>query len=68
MELKDFTQVSPYRWVLEKDKSKSSQVKMNVNAEIFATENILNSAIADQALQQVINVSSLPGILSISIC
>jgi tRNA-splicing ligase RtcB len=66
MELKDFTQVSPYRWVLEKDKSKSSQVKMNVNAEVFATENILNSAIADQALQQVINVSSLPGILSCS--
>ena len=66
MELKDFTQISPYRWVLEKDKFKSSQVKMNVNAEIFATENILNSAIDDQALQQVINVSSLPGILSYS--
>jgi len=66
MELKDFNQVSPYRWVLEKDKSKSSQVKMNVDAEVFATENILSSAIDDQALQQVINVSSLPGILSYS--
>jgi tRNA-splicing ligase RtcB len=66
MELKDFTQVSPYRWVLEKDKYKSSQVKMNVDAEVFATENILNNAIEDQAIQQVINVSSLPGILSYS--
>jgi tRNA-splicing ligase RtcB len=66
MELKDFTQVSPYRWVLEKDKYKSSKVKMNVDAEVFASEGILNNAIEDQAIQQVINVSSLPGILSYS--
>ncbi|UCH94393.1 MAG: RtcB family protein [Candidatus Aminicenantes bacterium] len=64
MELKDFTKVSPYRWVAEKDKHKSSKTKMNVDAEIFATEAILKNAVEDQAIQQVINVSSLPGILS----
>ena len=63
MELKDFKRVSPYRWVLEKDKNKS----MNVDAEIFGTEEILNTAIEDQSIQQVINVSSLPGIVSNSL-
>ena len=55
MELKDFTQVSPYQWVLEKDKFKTVKVKMNVDAKIFATEAILSRAIEDQALQQGIN-------------
>jgi tRNA-splicing ligase RtcB len=66
MELKEFTQISPFRWMLEKDKYKSSKVNMNVNAEIFATQDILSNSIEDQAIQQVINVSSLPGIISYS--
>ncbi len=64
MEVKDFTRVSPYRWVLEKNKSPKDKVRMNVDAEVFATEAILKNALEDQAVQQVINVSSLPGILS----
>jgi tRNA-splicing ligase RtcB len=64
MELKEFTEVSPYRWILDKDKHKSDKVKMNVDAEIFATGEILKNALEDQAIQQVINVSSLPGILT----
>jgi tRNA-splicing ligase RtcB len=62
MELKDFKKVTPYRWVLEKDKHKP--LKMNVDAEIFATEDILQSAIEDNSIQQVVNVSSLPGIVA----
>jgi len=60
MELKDFNRVSPHRWVLEKNKEKS----MNVDAEIFATEEILRAAVEDQSINQVINVASLPGIVS----
>lgn len=59
MELKDFEKSSPYRWVLEKNKNKS----MNVDAEVFATEEILKTAIEDQSVTQVVNVSSLPGIV-----
>lgn len=58
MDLNDFIKVSPYRWVLDKVKG------MNTEAEIFASEDILNAAIQDQAIQQVINVSALPGIAS----
>ena len=60
MELKDFNKLSPYRWVLEKKKNKM----MNVDAEIFATEDILKNAVQDASVQQVINVSFLPGIVS----
>ncbi|MCP4157656.1 MAG: RNA-splicing ligase RtcB, partial [bacterium] len=37
---------------------------MRVDVEVFASEKILNSAIADSSIQQAINVSSLPGIVS----
>lgn len=60
MELGEFNKLSPYRWVLEKDKSKG----MKVDAEIFATEEILKTAIEDASVHQVINVSALPGIVS----
>ena len=63
MEIKDFNKLSPYRWVLDKKKNKM----MNVDAEIFATEEILMRAIEDASIQQVINVSSLPGIVSRSL-
>lgn len=58
MDRKDFIKVSPYRWVLDKTKG------MNTEAEIFASEDILEAAIRDQSIQQVVNVASLPGIAS----
>jgi tRNA-splicing ligase RtcB len=58
MELNDFMEVSPFHWVLKKEKSKI----MNVDAEIFASRGILEKAVEDGSIQQVINVSSLPGI------
>ncbi len=60
MELNSFEQKSPFQWVLEKGYDKS----MRVDATIFASEEILQTAIDDQSIQQVINVSSLPGIIS----
>jgi tRNA-splicing ligase RtcB (3'-phosphate/5'-hydroxy nucleic acid ligase) len=62
MERKDFNEVSPHRWVLDKNKHKS----MRTDVEIFGTEAILDTAIEDQSIQQVINVSSLPEIVSSS--
>jgi len=63
MELKDFDKISDSRWLLPKSKDKT----MNVDAEIFASEEILKNAIEDSSMQQVVNVSSLPGILSNSL-
>jgi tRNA-splicing ligase RtcB len=60
MEPGEFNKLSPYRWVLDKGKNKA----MKVDAEIFATEEILKTAINDASIQQVINVSALPGIVS----
>ncbi|MCP5104065.1 MAG: RtcB family protein [bacterium] len=60
MELNDFDKMSDYRWVLDKKKNKL----MNVDAEIFADQGILQTAVADESIQQVINVASLPGIVS----
>jgi tRNA-splicing ligase RtcB len=67
MELNDFTSISPYRWILEKNKPQNQKIAMNADAEIFATEEILKNAVEDQAIQQVINVAALPGIVSHSI-
>jgi len=58
MELGNFNKLSPYRWVLKKRET------MKVDAEIFATEDILKTAIDDASVQQVVNVASLPGIVS----
>jgi tRNA-splicing ligase RtcB len=63
MELKDFDKISDSRWLLPKSKDKS----MNVAAELFASEEILKNALEDASVQQVVNVSSLPGILSNSL-
>jgi tRNA-splicing ligase RtcB len=59
----DFNKISDYRWLLEKNK----KLKMNTDAEIFATEDILNAALADLSIQQVVNVAGLPGIVSRSL-
>ena len=63
MEIKDFIKISTFRWLLEKKKNKL----MKADAEIFATENILKSSIGDSSIQQVINVSALPEIVSRSL-
>lgn len=63
VEFSDFTQVSPYRWMLKKDKKR----EMRTHADLFVTEAMLKNAIGDGAINQVINVATLPGIASHSI-
>ncbi len=63
MELKDFDKISDFHWRLPKNKDHT----MNVDADIFAAETILKNALDDNAIQQVLNVAALPGILSNSI-
>jgi len=60
LELKDFDKVGDFRWLLPRQKNSS----MKVDAEIFATEDILAAAVGDASIDQVINVASLPGILA----
>lgn len=61
--IKDFKKVSPFHWVLEKNK----KLGMRTSADFFATEHMLEDAILDASFQQVINVSALPEIVSNSI-
>lgn len=60
VELKDFDKLTPYCWVLGKDKSQ----KMTTDVQLFASEDMLRNAIEDKAIQQVINVAMLPNIVS----
>lgn len=59
MKLSDFTQTASCQWVLERKHHKA----MNADAVIFASEEIMRSAIADASIEQVIHVASLPGIV-----
>jgi len=63
MDKKDFIQQSPHHWILDKNKHKTMKVK----AEIFASEQILLNSLADNSIQQVINVAALPEIVSSSL-
>lgn len=63
MEKEDFQQKAPCHWILEKNKCRS----MRVNAEVFASEQILAHSLADNSIQQVINVASLPEIVRSSL-
>jgi len=61
--IEDFKKISPFHWILEKDK----KLGMRTNADFFATEQMIENAIKDASFQQVINVSALPEIVSNSI-
>jgi tRNA-splicing ligase RtcB (3'-phosphate/5'-hydroxy nucleic acid ligase) len=63
MNIDDFVKISPYRWSLPKGAYKFKG-KMNADVEIFGTENIIKAAIDDKSVEQVVNVSTLPGIVS----
>ena len=63
MNIKDFEQLDQNHWKLSRDKNRM----MKTDASVFASEEILNAAIEDGAINQVINVASLPGIIGDSI-
>ncbi len=54
----NFEKISPFHWRL----SKKNHRAMKADAEIFASEDILNQALADASIEQVINVACLPGL------
>jgi tRNA-splicing ligase RtcB (3'-phosphate/5'-hydroxy nucleic acid ligase) len=56
--LEDFEEISPFRWRLSKKKHRA----MKADAEIFASADILQQALADASIEQVINVACLPGL------
>ncbi len=59
METNLFTPLSPFRWQLPRTALRG----MKTDAEVFASEELLADAAADDSLGQVISVASLPGIV-----
>ncbi|KDR93959.1 tRNA-splicing ligase RtcB [Peptoclostridium litorale DSM 5388] len=55
---KDMKRISPFLWKVDK----GYRDDMNVPAMIFATENMLDDVLKDRSIEQLINVSTLPGI------
>jgi len=63
MEIRDFQSEGPHRWVYPRGRDSA----MTVDACVFASEEILGRAVADGAIRQVLNVASLPGVISCSL-
>ncbi|HNX98536.1 MAG TPA: RNA-splicing ligase RtcB, partial [Candidatus Aminicenantes bacterium] len=59
MESLDFARITPYRWRLPR----ASDRRMKTDAEIFASDELLAAAAADDSLRQVVSVATLPGIV-----
>ena len=56
----DFTRLAPYLWEIPT----SFQAGMRVPVRLFADERLLEAALGDKSLQQAINASTLPGLVS----
>jgi len=62
-EARDFEEVAPCRWRL----ARTADRAMTADAEVFATRGILEQALADAAVEQVVNVACLPGLVGRSL-
>jgi tRNA-splicing ligase RtcB len=56
----DFRRLTPYLWEIPI----SYQAGMRVPVRLFADERLLEAALGDKSLQQAINASTLPGLVS----
>jgi len=63
VQLKDFTKISDFLWEIPKTFRK----KMRVPARIYASEEILKDALRNKSVEQLINTTTLPGIVNYSI-
>ena len=53
------TQIDPFTWEISRD----CDSRMRVPARIYGTKEILNKAMQDRSVEQLINVAMLPGIV-----
>ncbi len=60
---RDFAEIAPCRWRLPK----SAERAMTGDVEVFATREILQQALDDGSIEQVINVACLPGLVGRSL-
>jgi tRNA-splicing ligase RtcB len=60
---RSFVEVEPCRWRLDRGSDRA----MTADAEVFATGAILRQAQADAAIEQVVNVACLPGLVGRSL-
>ncbi len=58
MLISDFKKVDDYLWEIPKDRRRD----MLVPARVYATEEILEASLQDRSLQQLVNLTTLPGI------
>lgn len=56
--LKDFKQISPFLWEIPK----SFRTDMRVPARVYASQTMLQSILKERAVEQLINVATLPGV------
>ncbi|MCK4453888.1 RtcB family protein [Candidatus Parcubacteria bacterium] len=60
---KDFIKISDYLWEIPKSFSQSTSRRMRVPARIYASEKILEDIFRDRSISQLINGTTLPGIV-----
>ncbi|HRR96042.1 MAG TPA: RtcB family protein, partial [Candidatus Ratteibacteria bacterium] len=59
--MENIKKISEYKWIIPKTDG------MRVDGVIFISEKLLQKAIEDKAVEQVINVAKLPGIVKYSL-
>lgn len=57
---KGMTRITPYQWEIPRD----FRYDMKVPCRIFASEKMIDDIIKDRSLEQLVNVATLPGIIS----
>ncbi len=61
--LRDLTQINPYLWEIPR----SYRSDMRVPARIYASRTLLDQALTDRSIEQLVNATTLPGIVGYAI-
>lgn len=64
---KDFKKIDDYLWEIPQSFGRSVNRRMRVPARIYASEKIINEIFKDQSIPQLINGTTLPGIVKYDI-
>ncbi|MGB2762253.1 MAG: RtcB family protein [Minisyncoccales bacterium] len=64
---KDFIKINNYLWEIPKSFSQSASRRMRVPARIYASEKMLEDIFRDRSISQLINGTTLPGIVKYGI-